>query len=149
MALDQLSYKVKGSDVSHLELPLNDAISEDSILNPGHADACGTVTTRDLCKGIVGRSEKIREVFRLVEKVADSDSTIIINGESGTGKGLIAKAIHQQSYRKNKPFIAINCGAIPENLLESELFGHVKGAFTGATSPKPGKFELADGGTIF
>ena len=88
-------------------------------------------------------------IFKLIERVADSDSTVLINGETGTGKGLIAKAIHKTSYRKNKPFIAINCGAIPENLLESELFGHVKGAFTGATAAKSGKFEVANGGSIF
>ena len=98
---------------------------------------------------IIGCSEKMREVFLLVEKVSDCDSTILITGETGTGKGLLAKAIHQRSKRKNKPFISINCGAIPENLLESELFGHVKGAFTGATVSKSGKFELAHGGTIF
>ena len=98
---------------------------------------------------IIGQSEKMQEVFRLVEKVADCDSTILITGETGTGKGLVARAIHQNSKRKNKPFISINCGAIPENLLESELFGHVRGAFTGATTSKQGKFELADEGTIF
>lgn len=97
---------------------------------------------------IIGQSNKMREVFDLVEKVADCNSTILLNGETGTGKGLVAKAIHQKSKRKIKPFISINCGAIPENLLESELFGHVRGAFTGATSSKQGKFELADGGTI-
>ncbi len=99
--------------------------------------------------GVVGRSRAMRELFQLVERVADSDSTVLINGETGTGKGLVAKAIHQNSYRREKPFVAINCGAIPENLLESELFGHVKGAFTGATTAKMGKFEVADGGTIF
>ena len=98
---------------------------------------------------IIGQSKKMRAVFELVEKVADCDSTILINGDTGTGKGLVAKAIHQKSTRRNKPFISINCGAIPENLLESELFGHVRGAFTGATCSKQGKFELADGGTIF
>jgi transcriptional regulator with GAF, ATPase, and Fis domain len=97
---------------------------------------------------IIGQSKKMREMFELVNKVADCDSTILLNGETGTGKGLIAKAIHQKSKRANKPFISINCGAIPENLLESELFGHVRGAFTGATASKPGKFEIADGGTI-
>jgi transcriptional regulator with GAF, ATPase, and Fis domain len=97
---------------------------------------------------IIGQSQKMREVFDLVEKVADCDSTILLNGETGTGKGLVARAIHQKSSRRNKPYISINCGAIPENLLESELFGHVRGAFTGATSSKLGKFELADGGTI-
>ena len=100
------------------------------------------------CEDIIGQSNKMREVFELVDKVADCDSTILLNGETGSGKGLLAKAIHQKSSRKNKPFISINCGAIPENLLESELFGHVRGAFTGATSSKLGKFELADGGTI-
>jgi transcriptional regulator with GAF, ATPase, and Fis domain len=98
---------------------------------------------------IIGRSEKMQQVFHLVEKVADCDSTILITGETGTGKGLVAKAIHENSKRKNKPFISINCGAIPENLLESELFGHVRGAFTGATVSKPGKFELARNGTVF
>ena len=97
---------------------------------------------------IIGQSRKMREVFELVQKVADCNSTILLNGETGTGKGMVARAIHQNSKRKNKPFISINCGAIPENLLESELFGHVRGAFTGATSSKQGKFELADGGTI-
>ncbi len=98
---------------------------------------------------IIGHSDRMQRIFRMVEKVADSDSTIIIQGETGTGKGLIAKAIHDHSYRKDKPFVQINCGAIPENLLESELFGHVKGAFTGAITAKPGKFEVANGGTIF
>jgi sigma-54 specific flagellar transcriptional regulator A len=97
---------------------------------------------------IIGQSSKMREVFDLVQKVADCDSTILLNGETGTGKGMVARAIHQRSKRRDKPFISINCGAIPENLLESELFGHVRGAFTGATSSKQGKFELADGGTI-
>jgi transcriptional regulator with GAF, ATPase, and Fis domain len=103
----------------------------------------------DPTHAIIGRSERMKAVFDLVERVADSDSTILITGETGTGKGLVAKAIHQNSRRKNKPFISINCGAIPENLLESELFGHVRGAFTGATVSKSGKFELAHGGTIF
>lgn len=100
-------------------------------------------------QGVVGKSRHMRDVFRMIERVADSDSTVLINGETGTGKGLVAKAIHTSSYRREKPFVAINCGAIPENLLESELFGHVKGAFTGATAAKVGKFEVADGGTIF
>lgn len=98
---------------------------------------------------LIGPSEEMRKVFELVEKVSDCDSTILVNGETGTGKGLVAKAIHLKSKRRNKPFISINCGAIPENLLESELFGHVRGAFTGATTSKLGKFELADGGTVF
>jgi transcriptional regulator with PAS, ATPase and Fis domain len=106
-------------------------------------------TFQDTFKDIVGESESIRQVFDIVERVADSDTTIMINGETGTGKGIIAKAIHRRSYRRDGPFVQINCGAISEGLLESELFGHVKGAFTGATADKPGKFELAKGGTIF
>ncbi|MBU4316003.1 MAG: sigma-54 dependent transcriptional regulator [Proteobacteria bacterium] len=99
--------------------------------------------------GIVGKSDKINRIFKIIAKVADSDTTILINGETGTGKGLLCKSIHEKSYRRNNPFIKINCGAIPDHLLESELFGHEKGAFTGATNSKPGKFELADGGTVF
>lgn len=99
--------------------------------------------------GIIGQSQEIKKVFKVIEKVAKSDTTILINGETGTGKGLAARAIHLYSNRAENPFISINCGAIPENLLESELFGHVKGAFTGAISAKTGKFEQANGGTIF
>jgi len=100
-------------------------------------------------ENIIGDSPAMQEVFELVEKVADSDSTIMIRGESGTGKELIAKAIHFNSYRRERPLIPVNCGAIPEDLLESELFGHVKGAFTGATNTRVGRFELAHNGTIF
>ena len=99
--------------------------------------------------GIIGRSDKMEKVFRLIKKISNSDSTILISGKSGTGKELVARAVHQSSHRRNKPFIPINCGAIPENLLESELFGHVRGAFTGATAQKTGKFEQANGGTLF
>lgn len=98
--------------------------------------------------GIVGQSDDMLATLDLVEKVADSDSSIVITGETGTGKGLIAQAIHQCSHRRDKPFVQINCSAIPENLAESEFFGHVRGAFTGATAAKPGKFEIANGGTI-
>ena len=111
--------------------------------------ALANLSEEDQDHAIIGRSHKMQEVFHLVEKVADCNSTILITGETGSGKGLVARAIHQKSKRKNKPFISINCGAIPENLLESELFGHVRGAFTGATVSKSGKFELAHGGTIF
>ena len=98
---------------------------------------------------IISDHEKMQEVFSQVEKVADTDSTVLIYGESGTGKELIARALHYNSYRQDKPLVPINCGAIPEELLESELFGHEKGAFTGAITLRVGRFELANGGTIF
>ena len=98
---------------------------------------------------IIGESEAMKKVFSLIEKVAATDSTVLILGESGTGKELIATTIHYQSARKDKPLIKINCAALPETLIESELFGHEKGAFTGAIRRKPGRFELANGGTIF
>jgi transcriptional regulator with GAF, ATPase, and Fis domain len=98
---------------------------------------------------IVGTSPPMQSVFRKVEKIAPTDISVLITGETGTGKELIAREIHNRSPRATKPFVTINCGAIPENLLESELFGHVKGAFTGAVSNKQGKFQAADGGTLF
>jgi len=94
-------------------------------------------------------SPKMKRVMELINQVADTRATVMIHGETGTGKELAAQALHNQSSRKDKPFIKVNCAAIPENLLESELFGYEKGAFTGATSRKPGRFELADGGSIF
>ena len=99
--------------------------------------------------GLVGQSTEITNIFAIIEKVADTPSTVLITGESGTGKELVAKALHEHSGRKGGPFIKINCAAIPKTLMESELFGYEKGAFTGATSSKPGRFELADGGTLF
>jgi len=98
---------------------------------------------------IIMHSPRMKELIRLVDAVADSDSTILISGDSGTGKELIAERIHAKSHRINKPLIAVNCGAIPGELLESELFGHVKGAFTGAISNREGRFEAAEGGTLF
>lgn len=95
------------------------------------------------------KSPKMQEVLQLAKQVAACGSTVLLTGETGTGKGYIARALHQWGLRSDKPLINVNCGAIPDNLLESELFGYEKGAFTGAVSPKPGRFELADGGTIF
>ena len=100
-------------------------------------------------ENIITQSKTMKQIFRLIEKVAPTDSTILISGESGTGKELIARAIHTNSNRKNESFITVNCSAIPENLLESELFGHVKGAFTGAFRNHPGLISTAEGGTFF
>lgn len=98
---------------------------------------------------IISKNHKILQIFSILPNIAESDSTVLIQGPSGSGKELFAHAIHNLSFRKDKPFVAINCGALPDNLLESELFGYVKGAFTDAKQNKPGRFELAKGGTIF
>lgn len=99
--------------------------------------------------GLIGQSPEMHAIFAVIDKVADTPSTVLITGDSGTGKELVAKALHEQSSRRGSPFIKINCAAIPKTLMESELFGYEKGAFTGATTSKPGRFELADGGTLF
>ena len=98
---------------------------------------------------LIGRHPSMREVFKLIGKVATSDAAVLITGESGTGKGLVAQTIHRHSPRADRPLVTINCGAIPEGLLESELFGHERGAFTGAVQSKQGRIELAKGGTVF
>ena len=99
--------------------------------------------------GIIGQSTSLAEVFKVLGKVAPTDSTVLVTGESGTGKELLVRALHSNSCRHDKPFVPINCGAIPKELLESELFGHVKGAFTDAHADRPGKFEVADHSTLF
>ena len=99
--------------------------------------------------GMVGSSPAMEDMFDLIDRVADTPSTVLIHGESGTGKELVARALHEHSIRKDEPFIRINCAAIPKELVESELFGHERGAFTGAVSSKPGRFELANNGTLF
>src|SRR5262249_30715895 len=98
---------------------------------------------------LVGRSAALRCVLRLVEVVAPTDATVLVLGETGTGKELVARAIHDRSDRRDRPFVKVNCAAIPSGLLESELFGHERGAFTGAVAGKIGRFESADGGTLF
>jgi transcriptional regulator with GAF, ATPase, and Fis domain len=112
-------------------------------------DILGKMEARELFPRIIGQSIGMRDLFGKILKVAPTDTTVLIMGESGTGKELIATAVYEHSRRKGLPFIKLNCVAIPEGLLESELFGHEKGAFTGAVARKTGKFELADGGTIF
>ena len=100
-------------------------------------------------EGLIGKSSKMNDVYKLLEKIIPTDGRVIIEGESGTGKELVARILHYNGPRKAKPFVAVDCGVLPENLIESELFGHIKGAFTGAGTDKKGLFEEADGGTIF
>jgi nitrogen regulation protein NR(I) len=107
------------------------------------------INSDDHKEGIVGSSAPMQQVFKIIGQVTSSDVTVMITGESGTGKELVARSIHRHSHRSAKPFVAVNCSAIPENLIESELFGHERGAFTGATAQRLGKFEVCDGGTIF
>jgi len=144
-AYDYLMKPFNGTEVLMLlkrVMELQDLQAENSQLKR-------TLNQRYGYENLIGNSEGIQKVCSLIEKVAETDSTILILGESGTGKELVARTIHYNSPRKNKPLIPINCGAIPETLLESELFGHEKGAFTGASTTRIGRFELADGGTIF
>lgn len=115
-------------------------------LSSGYVEFAGEIMDQT---GIIGESSTLADVFRVLAKVAPTDSTVLVTGESGTGKELLVRALHTMSLRMGKPFVPINCGAIPRELLESELFGHEKGAFTHAIRTKSGRFELADGGTIF
>ncbi len=141
-------YIEKGFDIEEIKVTIRDALAkkgirkDDVLFIKGLQDA--------LCFGkIIGKSKEILEVYSVINKVADTKVNVLILGESGTGKELVAKAIHENSGRKHMPFVVINCGGIPENLLESELFGYMKGSFTGAYLDKPGLFEIARGGTIF
>ena len=142
------NFLVKPINLDDIITNLNKALSNTEI-KPTQMINEPLLSTRQTNSAIVGQSPAIHQVLDMVTRVADSDATILIQGESGTGKELIARAIHQMSPRKTSPFIAINCGAIPSELLESELFGHVKGAFTGAISARLGRFEMADGGILF
>ena len=148
MRLGACDYLVKPFDVDELKLKVREKLESRQLrqenlllkraLNEPHAFA-----------GIIGRSSAMQSVFDLVESVARTTSTVLVTGESGTGKELVARALHQQSLRRDRPFVALNCGALTETLLESELFGHMKGSFTGADTTKKGLIEGAEGGTIF
>jgi DNA-binding NtrC family response regulator len=139
-------YITKPIDYNFLNLAVRQAADKFSLVKKNRQLS---ETVEEHFKNIIGISDRMREVFSLISKVASSNASILIQGESGTGKELVAKAIHVHSSRKEGPFIAVNCAAIPRELMESELFGHAKGSFTGAISEKKGKFELADGGSIF
>jgi len=132
-----------------VELDQARALIQGSIKGAGVSREVESLRKTENLKGIVGKSPLMQEVFKKVAAVAGSDATVLLMGESGTGKELLARAVHYNSPRSSGPFEAINCASIPETLLESELFGHEKGAFTGAIRQKPGKFEVAGGGTVF
>jgi formate hydrogenlyase transcriptional activator len=137
-----------------LESEIGSGLHFDNIVHARKAAACAVPLMRESCNqshfdGIVGESETLRSVLALIEVVAPTDSTVLIFGETGTGKELIARAVHNLSPRKSRTFVKFNCAAFPTGLLESELFGHERGAFTGAITQRQGRFELAHGGTIF
>jgi two-component system NtrC family response regulator len=148
MKLGAYDYITKPVNRDELKLVVRKAL-ELTNLSQENKDLKKRIENREEFKHMVGASDAMAGVFSLVNKVADTEATILITGESGTGKELVARAIHEQSSRRGSRFIAINCAAIPRDLLESELFGHIKGAFTGAIKDQQGKFQQADGGTIF
>ena len=141
-------YLIKPFEMVEMKLKVKQILEKKELANE-NIDLKGKLKEKYSLDNIIGQSEVMVKVYQMVGKVAPRDATVLIRGESGTGKELIAQAIHQQSLRANGAFIAVNCAALPETLLESELFGHEKGAFTGAEKQKRGRFELADGGTIF
>jgi DNA-binding NtrC family response regulator len=148
MRLGAYDYLMKPIDKDRLPLVVEKAL-ERRRLAVENRQLKEDLRTRTHYQQMIGNSEPMRRVYELVEQVAPSDITVLVIGESGTGKELVARAIHQKSQRANGPFVSLNCGALPDNLFESELFGYERGAFTGAVSTKSGRFELADGGTLF
>jgi DNA-binding NtrC family response regulator len=148
MRLGAFDYVTKPFDMDEIRLIVKNAL-EHSQLIAENAHLKQELKSRFKFDEIVGTSGKMQEVYKIIERVANSNATVLIRGESGTGKELVAKAIHYNSTRSEKPFIAVSCAALPETLLESELFGYEKGAFTGAGGQKLGRFELANHGTLF
>jgi len=142
------NYIAKPFKVDEIKLFIRNAIEKQQLALE-NALLKGKTTRQHSFSGIIGKSRKMVELFQLIEKVASSNATVMISGESGTGKELAAKAIHLNSERRDRAFVAVNCGAIPETLMESEFFGHARGAFTGAVGERPGLFEQASGGTLF
>ncbi len=141
-------YLTKPFKIDEVKLLVKNALEKKELLAE-NARLKQEVHERSAFDQIIGRSEKLSKVLDLIRKVADTSSNVLIFGESGTGKELVARAIHYNSRRRDRPFVTVNCSALPEPLLESELFGHMKGAFTGAVCNKEGLFEIADEGTIF
>jgi two-component system response regulator AtoC len=141
-------YITKPIDYEELMLVVNRAVEHGQLVEEVHSLRL-SLDRKYGFESITGRSKVLLHVLEMAARVAERDSTVLIRGETGTGKELLARAIHQNSRRKDQPFVTINCGAIPKDLMESELFGHAKGSFTGAFAPKRGKVESADGGTLF
>jgi len=148
MKLGAFDYITKPFDMDEIKLIVKNALERSRLLTE-NIHLKQELQSRYRFDGIIGASRKMQEVFKIVERVANSNATVLIRGESGTGKELIARAIHYNSLRRDKPFIAVSCAALPETLLESELFGYERGAFTGAVGQKAGRFELAHHGTLF
>jgi two-component system, NtrC family, response regulator PilR len=148
MRLGAVDYFTKPFSVDELRLKIRQHL-ESHRLKQENVLLKKALNTRYEFSNIIGRSEPMLDVFRMVETVAKTTSTVLITGESGTGKDLVARAIHYNSLRRERPFVALNCGGVPETLLESELFGHMRGAFTGADTNKKGLIEVAEGGTVF
>ncbi len=148
MRLGACDYLIKPFDVDELKLKVREKL-ESRQLRQENVLLKRALNKTHMFAGTIGRSQNMLAVFDLVESVAKTTSTVLVTGESGTGKELIARALHFHSLRRDRPFVALNCGALPETLLESELFGHMRGAFTGAEMTKKGLVEIAEGGTIF
>ncbi len=148
MRLGACDYLSKPFDIDLLKMKVREKI-ENRQLRQENVLLKRTLGLSHQFSNIIGRSEAMLDVFKMIETVARTNSTILLTGESGTGKGLVAQAIHFHSLRRDKPMVSLNCGAMPENLLESELFGHMRGAFTGADSNKKGLLEVAERGTVF
>ena len=148
MRLGAHDYLSKPFDVDELKIKVRNALEQRQLRQENVLLKRALGSTHQFAN-IIGRSDKMLEVFKLIEQIAKTDSTVLVTGESGTGKEWVARAIHFYSLRRDRPFVAVNCGAIPDTLLESELFGHMKGAFTGAVANKKGLIESAERGTLF
>ncbi len=148
MKLGAYDYLTKPTKIEELEVVVRKAAEKGQLLRDNVA-LRSRLPGAEPFGGILSRTSRMQEVLRMIERVAPTDSSVLILGESGTGKDLVARAIHERSQRATRPFVPIHCGALPREILESELFGHEKGAFTGAVGAKPGLLELADGGTLF